>query len=188
MAKSIPQIVSTIKRGQGSGNVFTAKQVKPYLDSQLKQAADAFKEFVISLIEVGGKHSIRRDGDGLWKNLSSTFTTDGAKLQVTDYAQGIDTGRKPRAKKVPLADLVKWIKRYRILGRQKKSGKYQKVAATSVNAAAYAIQTAIYKFGIKARPWIEQALDFQQKLVESLIDEILFPEIINVLELTFKDK
>ncbi|MBF9237454.1 hypothetical protein I2I05_08590 [Hymenobacter sp. BT683] len=185
MAKSVAQIVHSVKRGTGTGKIFTTAQVKPFLDKQLQEAADAFKEFVVELIEVNRQHKIRRDDSGLYANIVSSFTTDGAKLSVPQYAEDLDNGRAPGIALVPLDAIVRWIKRYRIVGRQKKTGKFQK-ANTDVNAAAYAIQQAIFRNGIKARPWLETALGFQDTLVASLVDEIIFPQIVSVLEFTAK--
>ena len=179
------QIVQSIQRGSGRGNVFTAAQVKPYLDKELQSIADEIKTYMVALAEVGHRQKFRKDGQGFVKTAKVTMTTDGGKITLPSYAVNLDEGRKPGTYP-PIAALIAWVKRYRILARVKTSGRYQKVEAKSVNNAAWAIQKAIFKNGIKARPFIDATLDFQQELISKVIDEIMIPEIISILEYQFK--
>jgi hypothetical protein len=186
--QSIPQIIQTIKRGSGSGKVFRSNQVRPYLDKELREVAAAIKDFMFELIEVDARHNIRRDQSGLWENTKVTMTADGGKISLPDYAENIDKGRRPKARLVPLESLIQWIKRYRIVGRQKRTGKFRSASQSSVNAAARAIQQAIYKNGVRARPFIQATLEFQDVLIAGIIDEIMIPQIVSIVELTLSDK
>lgn len=188
MPKSVPQIIASIKRGTGKGNVIPPSKVKTFLDSQLKEIAVAIKEFMFAELELNSPHKIRRDKSGLWEKTEVTFTTDGGKITLPDYAYALDSGRKPGLRLVPLQDLVKWLKRYRILGRSRPSGKFRKTSQDSINNAAVAIQKAIFRNGVKARPFIEKTLEFQDILVASVVDEIMLPEIVSILDFTFSDK
>lgn len=186
MAKTIAQVLQGFKRGNGSGGVFTAAQVKPRLNQELTAIAAEIKEFMLAQAQIGHKHKFRADGQGIVKTSVVTMTTDGGKIILPDYAIQLDAGRRKRAKYVPLADLIAWLKRYRILARVKRTGKFRKVSQDSINAAAVAIQKAIFKNGILAKPFINATLDFQEELISKVIDEVLVPEIVSILELQFK--
>lgn len=186
--QSIQQIVQTIKRGNGAGNVFTAKQVGPYLDKELQVVADAIKEFMLAEIELNSRHKLRRDGSGFVAKSTVTMTTHGGKITLPEYATNLDEGRKPGADLIPLESLVAWIKRYRIVGRVQSNGQFKKAGGNSVNAAAVAIQRAIFKNGILARPFIEATLDFQDILISQIVDEVIVPQVVSILELTFNQK
>lgn len=186
MAKSVAQTVLALQRGTGSGNVFPPSQLKPHMNKQLDALAADIKAFMIAQAEVGRNHKFRKDGQGFVKTSQVTMTTDGGKITLPEYATQLDAGRKKRAKYVPLADLIAWIKRYRILARVKRTGKFKKVSQDSVNAAARAIQKAIFKNGIKAKPFIQATLDYQDELIAKVIDEVMIPEIVSILELKFK--
>ena len=183
--KSIPQILESVRRGSGAGDIFTPQQVKPFLNKELQLLADEIKAFMIAGAELGGRQKFRKDGQGFVKTAQVTMTTDGGKITVPEYATYLDSGRKPGTYP-PIAAIISWIKRYRILGRARVSGKYQKTSDKSINSAAYAIQRAIYKHGIKARPFINATLDFQDELISQVIDEIMIPQIVSILEVQFK--
>lgn len=185
MAKSVAQVVQTLQRGSGKGGVFTAAQVKPYLDKQLQTIADEIKETMIGFAELQHRHKFRRDGQGFVKSAAVTMTTDGAKITLPEYAVYLDTGRKPGTYP-PISAIIAWVKRYRILARVKSTGRYQKVAEKSINSTARAIQKSIFKNGIKAKPFIDATLSYQESLIARVIDEIMIPEIVSILELTFK--
>lgn len=98
---------------------------------------------------------------------------------VNKYYQYYVDGRKPFSKKVPISALLKWIKRYRRkVGRGRdKRGKY----ITDLSYA-FAIQTAIYKKGIKAKQDpIQQALDIANDAIEKAVYDdftvILFADL-----------
>jgi hypothetical protein len=186
MAQSVARTVLALQRGTGSGGVFKPEQVKPRLNQQLENIAAEIKAFMIAEAEVGRSHKFRKDGQGFVKTSVVTMTTDGGKITLPEYATQLDAGRKKRAKYVPLESLIAWIKRYRILARVKRTGKFKKVSQDSVNAAARAIQKAIFKNGIKAKPFIQATLDYQEELISKVIDEVMIPEIVSILELQFK--
>jgi hypothetical protein len=90
-------------------------------------------------------------------------------VYVADYARYVEAGRRPGARKVPLDVLIAWIKRRRVgVGRTAK-GRFTK-RVMSVTQLAYAIQQAIYRRGIRGRPFIQAAFDAGQKQLETWLD------------------
>ena len=166
----------------------SAKQVGPFLDKELRVVADQIKAFMIAQVEVGRRHKLRRDGEGFAKTSKVTMTTAGGKITVPDYAEAMDRGRIKEAKLVPLVDLVRWIKRYRVIGRIQRNGRFKAASQDGINATARAIQRAIYRNGIIARPFIQATLDFQDELIATIVDEVMLPQIVSILELTFSQK
>lgn len=88
-------------------------------------------------------------------------------LIANDYFQWINLGRRPKARKVPVEALIKWIKKKGIIPRP----------GQSVNSLAFAMQNSIYKVGIKARKFIDpiigQTLDIlSEELAVSLSIQI----------------
>lgn len=77
-----------------------------------------------------------------------SYQKDLFQLLAFDYYQYLSKGRRPRARKVPVQVLIQWIKDKRIPYKG------------SINAAAFAIQTSIYKFGIVGKNYEEAVLDF----------------------------
>ena len=80
-------------------------------------------------------------------------------LIANDYFRYIDSGRKPKARKVPVEALIKWIKKKNITPRK----------GQSVNSLAFAIQQSIYKVGIKARKFIDPVIGLT---IETLSEEL----------------
>ena len=87
----------------------------------------------------------------------------GATLKITyaDYFKPVNFGRKPRVKRVPLDVLLKWIKIKRIRGRDKK-GRFIKDLSL-----AWAVQTNIYKFGIRPTYIYDKTLDSVEDMFEN---------------------
>ena len=109
------------------------------------------------------------------------ITEDGVKISTPEYAQYVDGGRVIGAKKVPISALIKWIRRYRVAGRNTK-GRFVKRTSDSVNSLAFAIQTSIYKNGIKARPFIQNTIRFGKELLAQYVEQSLLPELVTLVE------
>ena len=94
--------------------------------------------------------------------------TDGnayAVLYYADYFKYVNEGRRPERKRVPLSALLQWIKirgikpkNYKGRGRPSKKGQLN---------MAFAIQTNIYKYGIKPANIYDKGLDG----IEDLFDD-----------------
>ena len=88
-------------------------------------------------------------------------------LIANDYFQYLSTGRKKGIKKVPIKDLISWIKEKNILVKK------------SINNTAFAIQTAIYKNGIKGKKYINPLLDVSVDMISEYTAEELSEIIVN---------
>lgn len=102
-------------------------------------------------------------------------------MLANDYYEYVSTGRRARARKVPIMALIQWIKDKRLKGRSKKTGRF-----ISDNSLAFAIQTSIYKHGIKGKNYITEVQDLVGDLIELKLGEGLEEAIANSLEQTFK--
>lgn len=74
-------------------------------------------------------------------------------LSYIDYFENVNLGRRAEKKRVPVSALVEWIKIRGIRGRDKK-GKF--IPRLSL---AFAIQTNIFKFGIRPANIYDKGLD-----------------------------
>ena len=101
-----------------------------------------------------------------WKYRDESFV-----LLANDYLTYIDSGRRPRARKIPVVELIKWLRKKNIKPRY----------GQTINSLAYAIQNSIYKSGIRAKhlldPMMNQTLDVLEEylaedLSASIADEI----------------
>lgn len=108
------------------------------------------------------------------------YTADSAlDLFALDYAQWLNTGRKPLARKVPISALLTFIKQRNLRGRDKKSGRF-----LESNRLAFMIQNAIYKNGIRGRHFIEPAFALGQELVDVYLNNQLLDGLTYELEQT----
>lgn len=106
----------------------------------------------------------------LIRSVEYKWTGDWFELIANDYFMNVAFGRQRRARKVPVEDLIKWMKKK---GIAPKNGDY--------NSAAFNIQRAIYLNGIKARPYVNPIIetdldiiseDFAYELSEDIALEI----------------
>ena len=101
-----------------------------------------------------------------FSNLDNT-----AKIEATDfhfnlfynnYLEYIESGRKPKTRKVPIKAIIDWMKRKHI---------------SDDNRVAYAIRESIYQLGIPPRPLLEpfgEMLDerFEKKIYDDIYNKI----------------
>lgn len=172
--------IKKITRGKGAGNVLAPQDI----GEDMKALADLVKQFMITTAQVDRSHKLLAKG-GFVQSIAVEPSYDGFNIKVGEQAQYMDSGRKPGGKKVPLDALIKWIKRYRVGQRDKKTGKFSK-RKTSINSLAFAIQMAIYKRGIKPRRFIEETLKYAEDLMKSYIEETLIPDILTSVEFILK--
>lgn len=88
-------------------------------------------------------------------------------LFYNDYLEYVESGRKPRARKVPVRPLIDWMK--------------QKGISNDVRVA-YAIRESIYQLGIPARPLLEPFSDMLDERFERKIFDEIFNTIITNLD------
>lgn len=74
-------------------------------------------------------------------------------LSYIDYFENVNLGRRPNRKKVPINAILDWIKVRGLQGRDKKGRFIPRLSF------AFAIQTNIYKFGIRPANIYDKGLD-----------------------------
>ena len=73
-----------------------------------------------------------------------------------DYAKFVEVGRRAGAKKVPISKLREWVK-------------YKGIPENKV----WGIQTNIFKFGIKPKPFIKPAFDqYKDDIIRAILKDI----------------
>ncbi len=82
------------------------------------------------------------------------------------YMSFKDRGRKAGGKRVPIAALEEWL---RI--------KNFSFAARNIRGVAFAIQTNIFKFGVKPRPWLTDTLLQETGRIEKDVSEAVIGQV-----------
>ena len=93
------------------------------------------------------------------ESIEYVYRQDKFTLLANDYLQYISSGRRPRARKVPVEDILIWMKKKGITPR----------SGQTYNQLAFAIAEGIYKSGIKAKNFIDPMIDLS---VDTIIDSI----------------
>jgi hypothetical protein len=83
------------------------------------------------------------------------------KITYADYFKYVNLGRKPRVKRVPLDVLLEWISIKGIRGKTK-SGRQM-----SNRSLAWAVQTNIFKYGIRPANIYDKTLDNIEDLFDN---------------------
>ena len=111
------------------------------------------------------------------KSVEYVYRNDSFVLLANDYFQSVAYGRRPRARLVPVEDLIKWMK---AKGISPRNGSY--------NSVAFSIQQSIFRNGIKARNYINPVLDVSTDIISedlaTTLSEEIATEIANDLTLT----
>lgn len=100
-------------------------------------------------------HMYKLGGTALEKSVEFQYKNDAFVLMAYDYFYYVSTGRRPLARKVPVEDLIKWIKDKGIRPR----------AGQTINQLAFAIQSSIYKVGIKAKNYLNPVVEVTSDIV-----------------------
>jgi len=144
----------------------------------MRNAEDYFKAIEDLLTELKKitvmtlKNSGVKEKSNLAKSVQYITNKDGVQMLVASYYPYVSGGRKANIKRVPIAYLIDWIKRY---GIKPRSGQ-------TINQLAYAIQTSIYKRGIRAKKFEEKveigvadytALALSDELAEIVADDMV---------------
>lgn len=95
----------------------------------------------------------------LIKSIEWTYKDEAFILIANDYFKWVDLGRLPKARKVPVEALIKWMKRKNIQPRGNQT----------YNSLAFAIQNGIYKNGIKARRFVDPIVEFSLDTISEFI-------------------
>lgn len=92
------------------------------------------------------------------------------------YGDFVDKGRKKGVKKVPIDALEEWIKQ-----------KNFSFAAGNIRGAAFAIQTNIFKFGIKPTNWIDDTLRRTEAKVVQMVERVASEQLEIIIDQIFKE-
>jgi hypothetical protein len=107
------------------------------------------KKITLMVLE---QNKVKADSN-LAKSVEYVYTADGVQMMVASYYPYVSGGRKAGIRRVPVADLIQWIKKKNIRPRR----------GQTINQLAYAISESIYKRGIKAK-------SFEEKVANGIAD------------------
>jgi len=124
-----------------------------------------------------------------YKKLNTKSLYESIKTEVREYAKGwqivgkslyyaqyVERGRKAGGKRVPIAALIQYVKDRRMVSGNKE-----------IHRVAWAIQTKIHKYGIKAAPFISDTLKQEREMIRQAINDT-FGQILRVAIIDFVNK
>lgn len=116
-------------------------------------------------------------GSDLASSIDWQYKDNMFVMIANDYFTYVSTGRRPRARKVPVEDIIKWMKKKGIAPRP----------GQTYNQVAFAIVDKIYKTGIKAKNYINPVIDVTTEMMTEEISESLSEQIATEIadDLTF---
>ncbi len=118
------------------------------------------------------ENGVQSDSD-LIKSIEFIPSSSGLAMVANDYYEYVSTGRKPKARKVPIEDLIPWIKKYGI-------------GAGDINQLAWRIQQGIYKNGIKGKsfstPVEDNVADLSSQELAEVLSEVIADEMVMAFE------
>lgn len=117
------------------------------------------------------ENGVESDSD-LVKSVEFIPSDSGLQLLANDYYEYVSTGRKPKARKVPIEDLIPWIKKYNI-------------GSGNINSLAWAIQKGIYENGIKGKNYADPVentvADMSSEQLAEVLSEVIADEMVDAL-------
>jgi len=129
----------------------------------MKKTVDILKQLINDLTLLTRRtmieNGVESDSD-LIKSIEFIPVQSGLQLIANDYYQYVSTGRRPKARKVPIEDLIVWIKQ-------------NGIGAGNVNGLAWAIQQSIYKQGIKGKTFTTEVEDNVADMSSEELAEVL---------------
>lgn len=99
----------------------------------------------------------------LIESVEWVFKDDQFILIANDYFRWVNSGRRPRARKVPVEALLKWMRRKGIRPRP----------GQTYNSLAFAMQRSIWKSGIKAKNIVDPIINVTLDILAEYIAEDL---------------
>ena len=141
---------------------------------ELKISKALLKELELATEKILAQYKLY-DSD-LSRSIEYTYKDNIFIMLANDYFQYVARGRQPKARKVPVEELIKWMKKK---GIAPKKGNY--------NATAFAIQQTIYKNGLKPRPFVNPIIAADLEIISEDIAYELSENIALTIatELTF---
>jgi len=99
----------------------------------------------------------------LSKSVEYVVTKDGVNMLVASYYPFVSNGRRANIRRVPIANLIEFIKKNNIRPR----------GGQTINQLAWAIQTSIYRRGIKGKKFEDKvATGVADYTAAALADEL----------------
>ena len=99
----------------------------------------------------------------LVKSINYVQTQDSINLEAAYYFTYVSTGRRSAVKKVPVMNLIDWMKKKNIVPK----------GSQTYNQLAFAISESIYKHGIKPKNYIDTIIQTTADLsAETLADNV----------------
>lgn len=127
--------------------------------SNLKKIIEKLNDELETVIATVWKSAgLKSDSDAI-KSINIETTSNGLAIYAVDYVKYISSGRRKFARKVPISDIIIFIKKRGLTPKGK----------MSLNNLAFAIQNEIYKNGIKGKNFL--------KSTEKIIDKTIQPEL-----------
>lgn len=131
-------------------------------DKSIKNILEAIGETLVESVQQE-LLAIKLDKSDLYDSVNYEIKDNNIILNIADYYVYVETGRKPLAKKVPVKVLLKWMK---------------KKGISTNNNAVWAIREAIYKNGIRPRPFLDKAQDRVSGILDTYT-QVLGQEILD---------
>jgi hypothetical protein len=173
-SKSAQQLARALQTPASQGTNVTTGQVKSVLDRQLLQAAAALKTVILGMIQAQHRNPITGPQSDTAKATRVKLDTQGLAIDLPDYADDLDRGRKPGTYP-PFRDILNWVLKYRIQSR----------TGGSANQIAFAIRRAIYNKGVKPSPFLQDLDKYTQEVMAEIIDTVILPNLVQPLAATF---
>ena len=172
-------IASLISKSPERLRTKDAGQVKQQLNQLLKQAAEFIRLYLLAHAQAGHRNGFKPGGEFEKQTQVSFDLTSGLSINLPDFADEMDKGRKPGTYP-PAAAILAWVKEYNIQARASGRGK-----RLSTNQFVFLIQRAIYRNGIKARPFLQDAENFAETLAGDIAEQIILPSLLAPVEQLF---
>jgi len=134
------------------------------MDKQIQELLEAIAETYVENVKTEMIAVGLQDSDIIEE---VTYKINGYTIEliIPEYYKYIESGRRPLSKRVPIIPLLKWMI---------KKG----IAKGKENKVVWAIREAIFKRGIRPRPFLQNAIDSTEAEVKELL-AIDFQEIID---------
>ncbi len=115
-----------------------------------------------------------KENSNILDSIEFIKSDNGISMLANDYYLYVSEGRKPQARKIPIQDLIDWVKRY-------------KIGSGDVNKTAYAIQQSIYINGIRGKKFIDLVAnsvgDYSAEQLSELLSELIAEQFGEAFEL-----
>jgi len=167
---------TAVQRLASSRSAATPDEMRQRAKEMLAGLGDLVKQYVYGRLHPGitGRNT---DPNSFAGRIGVDASTETLAVSMPDYADSIDRGRKAGGRKVPIAALLKWLAARGVTPKRNQT----------LNSIAFAVQNSIYVHGIKARPFLAGTEEYLNELADALIDEVLLPELVGLLDDKFPD-